>query len=87
MGNVKTLAILLPLLFVFGVAAQESDRVEPRRVPKTPSEVAYWKYQSLKLTWTYRRGGLSEADRDQLLADYIAAQKEYRRLRAIELGR
>ena len=98
----KTLAILLPLLFVFGVAAGETDRTKAAgiapKVEKTAqsaakraqgpsSAVEYRRYQALKLTWQYGRGGLAQSAQDTLWADFQQSYADYKRARFIELGR
>lgn len=96
----KTLAILLPLLFVFGIAAGESTKAADvavkveksaqsatKRAQGPSSAVEYRRYQALKLTWQYRRGGLPRSAQDALWADFQQAYADYRRARFIELGR
>lgn len=70
----KTLAILLPLLFVFGVAAGE-ERAEPRRA----AEIARVEHGRLWKIWSKRNAlGLSETEKAALFIQIQTARNAAR---------
>jgi len=76
----KTLAILLPLLFVFGVAAAEpvyvpraGETAESAALGQSALSAAY-EYRALKSKWTRQRSALSIEAREKLFSDLTEAQ-------------
>ena len=69
----KTLAILLPLLFVFGVAAGESEDVSARRAPASDRA----NYGQLYDRWTRRNADrLSETEKAALYLEMQVARNK-----------
>ncbi len=57
---------------------QSASKASPRVSQNSTWEPRYLKYQALKMTWMYRRGGLSEAEKEDLYNQYILAYREWR---------
>ena len=83
----KTLVILLPLLFVFGSvcagedAKGQSDAPKAKDAPRVAGNVGnravLAEYQRLRFIWQYHRAKLTQEERDQLLVDYARARAEW----------